>query len=246
MQERSGNVNETTAPITNVALCRETLERAIDRPRHLPGMVVFYGPSGFGKSFAAAFAATSHRAYYVQCLSVMTRKSFLETLLQRMGITPEKTIAAQLEQVCEQLATSLRPLIVDEMDHLVDKAAVEIIRDIYERSRASILLIGEEQLPGKLRKWERFHGRILHWQPAQPADLNDAAHLRSLYVRPPVTVADDLLESVHRQAKGSVRRICVNLEMIQEEARENGWTNVDLATWGKRSLYTGEAPARRV
>ncbi|WP_207214001.1 hypothetical protein [Solidesulfovibrio carbinolicus] len=56
-----------------------------------------------------------------------------------------------------------RPLIIDEMDHVVERNAVELVRDLYEASRAAILLIGEKALPGKLAQWERFHGRILDW-----------------------------------------------------------------------------------
>jgi len=42
-----------------------------------------------------------------------------------------------------------------------------------------------------------------------------------------------------------VRRVCVNLERIQEEAMVVGTDVMDLALWGKRELYTGEAPKRR-
>ena len=56
MQQTDNMVNAGIAPLTNVALCLGTLRRAIDRPRHLPGITVFYGPSGYGKSTAAAVA----------------------------------------------------------------------------------------------------------------------------------------------------------------------------------------------
>lgn len=57
----------TTAATTNVALCIRAMERAISRPGHLPGLVGFYGPSGFGKSVAAAYAANTFHAYYIEC-----------------------------------------------------------------------------------------------------------------------------------------------------------------------------------
>nr|WP_249123784.1 ATP-binding protein [Pseudomonas aeruginosa] len=69
------------------------------------------------------------------------------------------------DQIAEELAASGRPLIIDEMDHLVAAGQVELIRDLYESSQASILLIGEEMLPTKLKKYERFHGRVLSWVP---------------------------------------------------------------------------------
>jgi DNA transposition AAA+ family ATPase len=208
-------------------------------------MVTFYGPSGWGKSFSAAYTANRFRAYYVECKSSWTRKALLVAILKSMGIVPATTIYDMTEQISEQLALSGRPLIVDEMDHIVEKKAVEVIRDIYEGSNAAILLIGEEKLPAKLKIWERFHNRMLDWVPAQPADLEDASHLAELY-SPDVEIADDLLSHIQRINKGCVRRICVNIEMIRRTALDVGKQEIDLSTWNSsnRQLYTGEAPKR--
>jgi hypothetical protein len=67
-----------------------------------------------------------------------------------------------------------------------------------------------------------------------------------------VTVADDLLQHVVKLAHGSVRRVVVNLDLIQEQALLSGSDQMDLTTWSKSrtkesgDLYTGEAPKRRV
>lgn len=242
------NVNfggSTTAPLQNVALCNIAMERAIHRPAHLPGMVAFYGPSGWGKSTAAAYVANKHRAYYVECKSTWTKKFLLLSILTEMGVAPAKTIPEMTAQVSEQLVLSQRPLIIDEMDHIVTKKAVEVIRDIYEGSNAAILLIGEENMPAKLREWERFHNRMLTWTPAQPCDLDDTRALASLYCRD-VEIADDLLERILEVSRGTARRICVNIENVRQEALMMGGSTIDANTWGQRTLYSGEAPKRRV
>ncbi len=244
MKQTGVNVNGGTARLVNVGLCLAALDKAMRRPAHLPGLVTFSGPSGWGKSTSAASVATLRQAYYVEAKSYWTRKYFLEVVLREMGIAPARTIGAMGDQVAEQLAMSHRPLIIDEFDHLVDRSAVEIVRDLYEGSRAAILLIGEEQLPKKLERFERFHGRVLDWVQAQPAGLEDAQALRDLYCSG-VSVADDLLAHLVEIAKGSVRRICVNLERIQDVARNEGLDLVDLAAWGDRPLFTGQTPARR-
>lgn len=239
------NVNGI-ASLTNVALCLEALDRAINRPAHLPGLISFSGPSGYGKSTAASAVATRKRAYYVEVKSHWTKKVFLTAILKEIGIKAtdmEKTISGMAEQVCELLTQSRRPLIIDEMDHLVDKNAVELVRDLYEGSRAAILLIGEEGLPGKLAKWERVHGRMLDWVYAEPADLDDARALRELYCRN-VAVEDDLLNHLVNLANGSVRRVCVNLERIQETAQNEGWESVNLDRWGGRKLFSSSIPRR--
>lgn len=233
------------ADINNMGLCDLALERALSRSAHLPGIVCFYGPSGWGKSISANHIANRRRAYYVQAKSVWTKKHFLKSILFEMGVQAAGTVAEMADQVAEQLAASNRPLIVDEMDHVVDRNAVELVRDLYEASQAPILIIGEERLPDKLKKFERFHGRVLSWIPAQPVSIEDARKLAPLYCHQ-VRIEDDLLKHLVDLSHGSVRRVCVNLEHIQETALTSGLDSVNLGNWGKRELYTGEAPKRRV
>ena len=235
----------SVAPLANVGLCTGALDRAMNRAAHLPGLVCFYGPSGWGKSTAAAYTANRTRAYYVECKSTWTRKATLTAIIKEIGIQPPQTIYDMTDAICEQLANSGRPLIIDELDHLVEKGAVEIIRDLYEGSGAAILLIGEERLPKKLERWERFHGRILDFIPAQPADIEDARHLARMYCGR-IAIADDLLTRIHQAAAGSARRICVNLERVREEAASLGLNKIGLAEWGDREFFMRSAPARRV
>lgn len=244
MTKAPANVNLSgKAPLANVGLTLGALNGAMKRPAHLPGIVVLYGPSGLGKSTAATVATVQLQAYYVQAKSSWTRKAVYQSILRVMGIMPAKTIYEMEEQVATQLAASRRPLIVDECDHLVAKGSIEIVRDIYEASGAAILLIGEEHLPANLSRWERIHNRVLEWVPAQYADMDDARALRDLYCDR-VAVADDLLAHIHKGSKGVARRICVNLERAQQAGLELGRKDIDLAAWGKRDLYTGDAPAR--
>ena len=174
-----------------------------------------------------------------------TRKTLLEKILIEMSLKPHGTIPALLDQACAQLAASNRMLIIDEFDYCVrSDAMVELVRDLHEGSGAApILLLGEELLPQKLKKWERMHSRILSWIPAQPVSLDDAAALAGIYC-PDVHVANDLLAHIVQIAGGSVRRVSVNLSHIAETAALEGWSSADLAAWGKRPMYTGDAPRR--
>lgn len=248
MQQNATAVNgatATTAPLKNVALCSRALERAINRPGHLPGLVAFYGPSGWGKSVSAAYAANKHRAYYIECKSSWTKKALALAILTEMAVMPGRTVYEMIDQISEQLVRSQRPLIIDEMDHVVAKKSVEVIRDIYESSNAPILLIGEEHLETRLRAWERFHNRMLDWVPAQPADLDDVRQLARLYCTD-VAIADDLLARIQEVGRGAIRRICVNIERVRQHALTEGLDRIDNQRWGNRELFTGEAPRRRV
>lgn len=230
------------APLQNITRTWEALHSAMTRPEHLPGMVALYGPSGVGKSMAAAWSANKSRAYYVELKSTWTKKALIENIQREMGMPPARTIYQGVDAISEELALSNRPLIVDEADYLVQKNNVEIIRDIYEASHAAILLIGEEALPQKLAKWERFHNRILKWMPALLCNVADARILASIYA--PIVWEEALLLEIIKQTHGITRRVAINLHNQVEVARIEGWDEVSLKRWGKRGFYTGAAPLR--
>ena len=234
----------TIAPLKNVALVSKVMERIIKRPPHLPGIGVVAGFSGVGKSQGAIQAALKYRACYVEVRSSWTKRALLEAICLELRIPSHGPVYKLVSSISEKLAQTQQPLIIDEMDHIVKRSAVEIVRDIHDGSNAPILLIGEEHMPRHLNKWERFHGRVLEWQYAQPADAQDAKVLTTFYCKK-VRIADDLLHEVARVCKGSVRRICINLALIEEKAKRIGQEEIDLSKWGNTPFYTGDPQEAR-
>lgn len=234
-----------SAPLQNLSLLEGLYLTVKDRPIHLPGMVTFSGPSGFGKSTAAAYVTAKYQAYYVEIRSTWTRRSFLEAIHQQMGIDPRGTVTNMLNAVSHELAISQRPIIFDEFDRAVIKEGLmELVRDIYEQSGSPIILIGEENLPQKLKPSEKFHGRIMAWEQAKPANLDDARTLNTHYC-PQVLLKNDILSWLVEQSYGSVRRIVTNIEMITRFGKAEGLKEVGRAEYGDRSIYTGQPPVPR-
>ncbi|RRW95363.1 AAA family ATPase [Pandoraea apista] len=234
------------APIAALDLVATTLARLGQRCAGVPGIGVLYGPAGWGKTFATNTLALESRAYYVSMRSAWRTKAMLEKILFEMGIAHGRhTNAALLDMVCEQLARSGRPLIIDEFDYCTKSdTLVELTRDLYEGSHATLLLVGEELLPRKLERWERFHSRVLTWAPAPPVTLADAVTLAPLYA-PGVSLAPDVLSHLVRLARGSVRRVCVNLVALREYAMTYGLAEVGAEDIKAVTLHTGRAPTRR-
>lgn len=236
----------TVAPLTNVAATLGAVRAAQARTHGLPGLVVLHGPSGWGKTTAACYTAVQCRAYYVQAQTLWSRGDFIEACCRELGLSVKGTAAAKADAIAEQLALSRRPLLIDEAHVLCARATgAGALKDIHDATDGTILLIGEEVLPQSMTRYERLHGRVLEWVSAAPCSVADAQALTRIYA-PEVSVARDLLERLVQLAKGSVRRVAVNLDRIRTEAATMGWTDVDLARWGERALYTGEPPARRV
>ncbi|MBY0572578.1 MAG: ATP-binding protein [Undibacterium sp.] len=225
-----------------------TLERLRNRRLGVPGIGVLYGPSGWGKTFATNTLALENRAYYVQMLSAWRCKDLLIKILAEMGVAHGKTIttAKLLDLVTEQLTASRRTLIIDEFDHAAKSdALVELVRDIYEGSQGSLLLVGEELLPRKLEAWERFHSRVSTWAPAQKVCVEDAVKLAPIYC-PGVAVSVDALERLVSLSKGSVRRVVNCLTVIYEHSQLYALELVDVGVLAGVKLPSDRAPERRV
>ena len=233
------------APLTNLALAAEVLTRCTSVGQASPRIGVLYGPSGYGKTTAAGFARNMFDGIYVAALSVWREKSLLQKLVEELGIPkPGRTIPALMDQLIVTLNAEPRPLILDEMDHLVRKQSVEVIRDLHDHTPSPILLIGMEELPAKLKEWEQFDNRVLVATAALQASAEDVLALRGHYVRPGV-IADDLALHIGEVCHGVTRRIVTNLLAAVDVAAAEGKDAIDRAWWGDRPIATGRVSTRR-
>lgn len=245
MTEQNKN-RQTLAPLRNVSRLLTLVDRLQHRGDGVPGMGCFYGFSGLGKSMASSFCANTTGAIHVQVKSVWTGKRLCQAILDELGQRPQSrmTTADMVDRIAEALALEEVPLLIDEADFLVQKGMIEIVRDLYEMSETAVVLIGEELLPQKLRRWERVHGRIRSWVSAEPADDKDFALLKEIRC-PGIEIAPDLEAKIKEASAGSARRLVVNLDEVEEISRRIGAGTVSLADWGDDGFYTGVAPMGR-
>ena len=231
------------APTSNVALMHTLMETLTKRDPSLPGIGTFYGASGLGKSFAAAYAGhpLGFNGAYVECKAYDTTKSFVGTICKALGITAKGSIPDQMDTIIEALAISGRPLIVDESDRIVETKRIELLRDIHDKSGAALVIIGEENLPGKLKRHERFDNRVLVWQPAGRCSVADFDQLAKLYAAG-ITIDPDLRKRVLHETGNVTRRVVTNLANIKRwcEAKATKAAPADCDV----KLYTGAAPGR--
>ncbi|MDI3381028.1 AAA family ATPase [Xenophilus aerolatus] len=231
------------APTSNIGLAHTVMDALTTRAEGLPGIGAFYGPSGVGKSFGAMYASHpgGFNGVYVSCRSFETRRSFAEQVCKAFSIVPKGNIPRLVDEIIQALALSGRPLVVDEVDHIVESRTLEVIRDLHDASGAAVLLIGEEHLPGKLRRHERFDNRVLVWQPAVRCTAADFDLLAKQYAGA-ISIDAGLKARVLSETAGITRRVVVNLENIKRWCDRHG---VKVASEGADlELYTGKAPGR--
>lgn len=228
----------------NVPLMTALIKRGQNRAFGLPGLLVFYGEPGLGKTMACAYAAANLDAIHISVQELWTKKTLLQQILRELRIPPRKTMADMLMQVNEGLAMSQRPLIIDEADEAVKRNMGGVIRGIQDGSAVPVVLVGMEKLPHHLKKWELIHSRVLYWQPAEYADLEDARMLASIYA-PGITIQDDLMIKVLERNEQVPRRMATDLAHIREQCSLQGLTEVGMGQWGNASFPRNEPPPPR-
>ena len=231
---------ERYAPLSNMSRCMQLVEQLQSLPPHLPRMGAFFGPTGIGKSVAAAYTSAQLNAVFVRAVSTVTQKWLLEKLLLDLGVPRARgTLASLTDQVCDLLLDAGRPVIIDEADHVIERKLVDLLRDIHDRSETAMLLIGEEQLSENLAQWERVHNRM-RFVPANKPTESDVLALRDFYGRAEgPRVADDLALHFCERVDGSLRRLAMNLHQASELALKQDLAEIDLAEWGQRPVMTG-------
>lgn len=245
MRDQTEPVN-MLAPIANVALMLELVQTVKNRPPFLPGIGVFSGPAGYGKTTAATVAASEFDAIVIEVNSNFTTKHLFITLCRELGIPERGTRADLADRIARELLHNERPLIIDEADHLVKKQMIEDVRGLIEGCDGSLILIGEELLPNNLVKWERIHSRVLKYVQAQPVSRDDAEVLARIYARG-VAIGDDLFDALLKASGASARRLSTNLYKIAEAARRGGAASLSLADWTAtgEAFNTGRPPEAR-
>ena len=241
---QSMDLGNSIKPLKNVAALVQLIKKVEGRHFGLPGMAVFYGPTGFGKSFAACHAAAAHNAIHVSVQKMWTKKTLLLAILRELSIVPKKTMADMMMQVNEGLAISGRTLMIDEADYAIERDMIELIRDMHDGSSMPVILIGMEMLPQKLKRWELVDGRIYNYRAAEPADLRDTDMLAQVYAAG-ISIDEPLLQRILEENKGSVRRISTDLVYVKEQSQLLGVSTMTLSDWGDAPFLRGDAPAPR-
>lgn len=227
----------TIAPISNVARITDLVSRLVERDPTLPGFGLFHGKAGRGKSFAATYAINKFRAHYVECDETWTRKAFCEAVMVEIGLlSPRAPLNMPIYRAVELIGSYFadnprRPLIIDEADFLVRRRMIEVVRAIYKycaAAGASIVLIGEDAMPGLLKAWERVDSRVLKAVKAEALTTSDVAVLAGL-VLPGLPVTEDACDRIRRETHGSARRAVTRLYDLREAAGVAGWDRIDTA-----------------
>lgn len=239
------NLVKNVAPMRNVMLLGSLIRAVIGREEGMPGMACFHGFSGYGKSQAALYNTQATNACWVEIKSIWTRKDITEKICLGLGIPAGRTVSSSVEKIGKELALSGRPLLLDEGQILCTDAKMLLLHDLYESAHGgSIILIGEEDLPQRLREYDRIHNRMLDWVAAEPADRREVGVLAALKF-PDLSLSPEVLQHTLEVSQAVARRIVSNLAKIKDYARDEGKSDIEAADIPHIRWMSGDAPSPR-
>jgi len=124
-----------------------------------PSLGMVTGPAGRGKTEAAKHFAAQTEAVYIPPLNIRTPAMVLrEIAFELAAVRPTRSEAA-LSIIADEMVKERRLIIIDEAD-LLSIAILEMLRNINERHACPVLLIGEDDLRGKIAARRRISSRI--------------------------------------------------------------------------------------
>jgi DNA transposition AAA+ family ATPase len=143
-------------------------------------MVAVSAFTGAGKTTALkTYAAKTPNSYYVLCTTLMTRRTFVQAVLQSMGLEDAGNLDRGFKAICERLNEAEAPLLIfDDAGKLASPQRVSVLQLVQlicdeTEGQAGIVLAGTEQLQKYIHETAakgkhclpELKGRIQLWQP---------------------------------------------------------------------------------
>ncbi len=171
-------MNKSFIRTDNYYRMEKAVESLINRDPSLPGLGLIIGKPGYGKSSNVEHYYSVADIFYIVTESLWGPRRILEEACDVLNLGDSEYRLDRLsDQVCEGLKRWRKPLFIDEADYLLKNGIMlDVVRDIHEKTKVPIILIGMEKLYRNLQKHDQFFSRILpaaivEFQPVTPHEI---------------------------------------------------------------------------
>ncbi|MCX5822407.1 MAG: ATP-binding protein [Deltaproteobacteria bacterium] len=189
-----------------------------------PSLAMVTGPAGRGKTEAARRFATQTEAIYLPPLNTRTPTMVLrEIAFELAGMRPVRSDAC-LAIIGDEMAKQRRLIMIDEAD-LLAMQILEMLRNVNERYACPILLIGEDDLKGRIASRRRLQSRIrvrLEFGPVTQQDVAFFFKQSLLDDYPPQAVS----ALITQHAKGDWRPVVTAAIDIERAMKATGTNEI--------------------
>jgi len=188
-----------------------------------PSLAMVTGPAGRGKTEAARHYAVNSAAIYIPPMNIRTPAMVLrEISFELANLRPARTDAC-LSIIGEEMAKNRRLIMIDEAD-LLEMKCLEMLRNVNERFACPIMLIGEEELKGKIGSRRRLASRIRRRVEFGAIGPQDIAYFFKTALS--VKAGPDVTAIIHKHANGDWRPVLTTAIGIERAMKASNVTEI--------------------
>ena len=190
-----------------------------------PSLGMITSPAGRGKTAAAIHYCTQTNAVYFPPLNVRTPAMLLREMTFEIWKVRPVRIEACLAMIGDGMGKERRLIMIDEAD-LLPMQILEMLRNLNERYSFPILLIGEEDLKGKVSSRRRLSSRIRRRMEFSPVTQADVAIFfkRALNQK----ISPEVCSSLHRHCRGDWRPILTAAIALERALKTSGLSEITM------------------
>lgn len=213
----------------NVKRLHVGIDTVLKRRQGVEQMMLVLGVPGTGKTEAIIqwklqYGSEERQVPYVRADRLSTARSILDDIVTELGELPSFKARDVMAQIVKRLQEAPRPIVVDEVDYLCKGGAVEILRDIHDKAKVPVLMVGMANVDKRLMRFPPLYDRITSIVPFQPLDKDDIRDMAEQICE--VELDESAVGMVHDRSEGKLRKIGMHFYKAERIARVNGLKRV--------------------
>lgn len=210
----------------NVRKIYTLAETLIDRNNGTPGLGLFYGPPGLGKTEAAIHLHVQKDCVYLRAKTAWTVRWFLNDLLHELNEKEHGITKNAYDRLVEVLLTDPKLIIIDEVDHMLhDGKVIETMRDIHDETGNCFLLLGMQDAERKLKGHPHLYSRFADVMRAEAISKKEILEIADTLCDIPMDESG--AERLYDVTNGEFRKIITWLYALERKAKANSLEVID-------------------
>jgi len=204
----------------NVSRLYQLADTLLAKDNGTPGLGLFYGPPGLGKT-KAAIHMYSHKDYiYLRAKTAWTVRWFLNDLLHELGEQEHGRTKNAYDRLLEVLTRDPQLVLIDEVDHMLhDSKVIETMRDLHDQTGNCFLLIGMQDAERKLKGFPHLYSRFADVVRAEAIGRDEILKIADELCE--VDLGEEAAQALFEKTNGEFRKIITWLYGLERIARSN-------------------------
>ena len=217
----------------NVKRLYQLADTLLEKDNGTPGLGLYYGPPGLGKTKAAIHLYLQKDLIYLRAKTAWRIRWFLNDLLHELNEKEQGRTKNAYNKLVEVLSIDPTLIIIDEVDHMLrNRDIIETLRDIHDESGNCFLLIGMQDAERKLKSFPHLYSRFADVIRAKPIYKKEI--LRISEELSEVPMSKKAAEKLYEVTNGEFRKIITWLYYLEKIANTNSLEKIDADLIKKR------------